>query len=168
MVEMLARASPFDGLDLAMPPLIVVAQPVRSRYIVHGEVDMWETSLGLPLPRVACRSASRHGTHALWLGPDEWLLLADKPLTMRGLIDISHRQVALRLSGPHAASALNMGCPLDLDPGVLPVGACTRTLFGKADIVLWRVAAQTFHIEVARSFAPYVVALLREASRGLT
>ena len=42
---------------------------------------------------------------------------------------------------------------------------CTRTVFGKAEIVLWRTAAETFRIEVARSFAPYVWACLEEARR---
>jgi heterotetrameric sarcosine oxidase gamma subunit len=41
----------------------------------------------------------------------------------------------------------------------------TRTLLGKADIVLWRTAADVFRIEVWRSFAPYVWACLEEARR---
>jgi sarcosine oxidase subunit gamma len=42
---------------------------------------------------------------------------------------------------------------------------CTRTLFEKSEIVLWRTAPDTFHIEVWRSFAPYVTALLAEVAR---
>jgi sarcosine oxidase subunit gamma len=42
---------------------------------------------------------------------------------------------------------------------------CTRTVFGKAEIVLWRTAAETFRIEVWRSFAPYVLGCLEEAGR---
>ena len=47
-----------------------------------------------------------------------------------------------------------------------PVGFATRTLFDKAEIVLWRRAEATFHIEVWRSFAPYLAASLAEAARG--
>jgi sarcosine oxidase subunit gamma len=39
---------------------------------------------------------------------------------------------------------------------------CTRTVFAKADIVLWRTGEQTFHVEVWRSFAGYVTGLLVE------
>jgi sarcosine oxidase subunit gamma len=39
---------------------------------------------------------------------------------------------------------------------------CTRTVFSKADILLWRTAEEAFHIEVWRSFAGYVTGLLRE------
>jgi sarcosine oxidase subunit gamma len=42
---------------------------------------------------------------------------------------------------------------------------CTRTLFGKAEIVLWRTGATEFHLEVWRSFSDYVVGCLREAAR---
>jgi sarcosine oxidase, subunit gamma len=42
----------------------------------------------------------------------------------------------------------------------------TRTLFDKAEIVLCRRAQTTFHVEVWRSFAPHVAALLAEAARG--
>jgi sarcosine oxidase subunit gamma len=42
---------------------------------------------------------------------------------------------------------------------------CTRTLFEKSEMVLWRTAPDSFHIEVWRSFAPYVTGLLAEVAR---
>ena len=42
---------------------------------------------------------------------------------------------------------------------------CTRTVFAKAPIVLWRTDEDTFHLEVWRSFARYVMQLLAEVSR---
>jgi sarcosine oxidase, subunit gamma len=44
---------------------------------------------------------------------------------------------------------------------------CTRTVFGKAEIVLWRPAEQSFRLEVWRSFSPYVAHLLHEVAREL-
>ena len=58
------------------------------------------------------------------------------------LADVSHRQVAFEARGPQAQTALSVGCPLDLDIEEFPVGMCTRTLLGKADIVLWRTGAE--------------------------
>src|ERR687898_480955 len=57
------------------------------------------------------------------------------------LVDVSHRHRAFEVSGPAAAALLNEGCPLDLDDAAFPAGACTRTLFGKIEILLWRSAA---------------------------
>jgi sarcosine oxidase subunit gamma len=112
-------------------------------------------------------SFAAEGLNALRLGPDEFLLLLPKgeipALTLPdpySLVDISNRQIGIELEGPAAADMLNAGCPLDLDERAFPVGMATRTLFMKADIVLWRVAEQKFHIEVWRSFAPYVWSLL--------
>ena len=179
MGDLLRRVSVFDGLDLAAPPLVLTPRPDNGRLLFQGDATaatMISAALGLPLPREACRASSIAGTAALWLGPDEWLLLTDiatATLTQalaghpHALVDVTHRQAALRIQGPFASIALNAGCPLDLGVSAFPVDACTRTLFGKAEITLWRTGPDIFHVEAARSFIPYVVALLREASLGL-
>jgi sarcosine oxidase subunit gamma len=76
------------------------------------------------------------------------------------VVEISHAQVGLEVSGARAADALNIGCPLDFDPASFPVDMCTRTVFAKAQVVLWRTAPDTFRMETARSFAPYVTKIL--------
>jgi sarcosine oxidase subunit gamma len=138
-------------------------------------------AFGLRLPTEACRAAEGDARAALWLGPDEQLLLVQQAdwdsalaaLTARlrglphSLVDISQRQVALQINGARAADVLSSGCLLDLHPEGFPVGMCTRTLFAKASVVLWRSAPNTFHIEVWRSFARYVQQLLLEAAREL-
>jgi sarcosine oxidase subunit gamma len=139
-------------------------------------------ALGLSLSMPACRASVRATRAALWLGPDERLLLGEEasaPDTAsrleqalrdrpHSLVDVSHRQVALAIAGPHAASVLAAGCPLDLDPSAFAVGMCTRTVLAKAEIVLWRVADDSFHLEVWRSFAAYVSLVIAEAARDLT
>jgi sarcosine oxidase subunit gamma len=76
--------------------------------------------------------------------------------------------VAFAIAGPQAATVLAAGCPLDLDPAAFPVGMCTRTVLAKAEIVLWRRADDSFHLEVWRSFAAYVSGVIAEAARELT
>jgi sarcosine oxidase subunit gamma len=118
---------------------------------------------------------------ALWLGPDEWLLLAEEGAAAdllaalgaalgtepASLVDVSDRYHGLDLQGPAAPVLLREGCPLDLDDGAFPPGRCARTVFAKAEIVLWRTAADRWRIEVARSFASYLLALMREAAADL-
>ena len=154
--------------------------PAGARLILRGRpaaLDAAEAALGFALPRLACRSASVGGRHALWLGPDEWLVLAPvgeaEALTAaleaamaqapHALVDVSQRQIGLILAGPDAAEVLSVGCPLDLDLLEFPVGMCTRTVLAKAEIVLWRTDAATFHIEVWRSFSAYVRGILEVA-----
>ncbi len=133
-------------------------------------------------PRRPAARSPQGSRATLWLGPDEYLLLESAPDAAQSdtqaalasaleralagaphaLVDISHRQFALEISGPHAAAILNGACPLDLDLGEFPVGMCTRTVFAKADIVLWRTREDAFHVEVWRSFAGYVTGVLAE------
>ncbi len=175
----LARRAPLLTTSPAVRPL-----PAAARWILRGGPEVRaaaEAALGLGVPAVACRAAAEGESAALWLGPDEWLLIsgeqrADETTAAlraalaglaHSLVDVSHRQVALEVSGPDAPALLAAGCPLDLERSAFPVGMCTRTLLAKAEIVLWRTRAQGFRIEVWRSFAPYVGAFLAEAARGL-
>jgi sarcosine oxidase subunit gamma len=167
-------ASPFGGASAAIAPLAPMSRGVlRCRETDIGRIS---EKLGIVLPREACRSETGHATSALWLGPDEWLILhtdmqddwlpglaARLEGELCSLVDVSHRQVALSIDGPRAEEILASGCALDLALAAFPEGMCTRTMFAKAEIVLWRTGRSRFHLEVWRSFARYVEGLLREA-----
>jgi sarcosine oxidase subunit gamma len=181
---MVSRRSVLSGL--AMPSksdvAVVTDAGVSARYIYRGATELFPALFGVALPTTPMRAHVEGASAALWLGPDEWLLLApeergtalDAALSgalagqSASLVDVSHRQVGLVVAGPRAAELLNAGCPLDLDPSAFPVGMCTLTILTKAEIILWRTAEDTFRIEIARSFAPYVVELLREAMFGVS
>ena len=154
-----------------------------ARFIFQGGPAAREAAsrgFGVALPTVACRAGMAGERAALWLGPDEWLLLAlpgegdavsaalEDALAgqAHSLVDVTHRQVALSVTGPEARDLLASGCPLDLAHESYPVGMCTRTLFAKAEVVLWRRSAEEYHLETGRSFSGYVLGWLREAQRG--
>jgi sarcosine oxidase subunit gamma len=135
-------------------------------------------ALGLDFTAPINRAVTSGDRTALRLGPDEWLVLApaaDAAIPgalgagladrLFSLVDVSHRQTGIRLAGPHAGAMINALCPLDLGSAAFPVGMATRTIFAKADIVLWRTGIAEFHLEIWRSFAPYVVSLLHEIGR---
>lgn len=171
------------------PPLsaastLLHALPPAARYVLRGGPEARigaQQALGLDVPVSACRACADGERAALWLGPDEWLLIAPAaaaaaiaaPLAAallgvpHSLVDVSHRQAGLVVSGPHAETLLCAGCPLDLDASAFPVGMCTRTMLAKAEIVLWRTGAGEFRLEVWRSFVAYVSQFLVEAARGI-
>jgi sarcosine oxidase subunit gamma len=176
----------------SQPPLPqqewMIALPPAMRFILHGDVGARSAAArvwGVAFAEQSCRAILQGARATLWLGPDEYLLMGGidgrqvatdeshaaeaagaLELALGGiphaLVDISHRQFAIEVSGPHAATILSGACPLDLDSSEFPVGTCTRTVFAKADIVLWRTREDAFHVEVWRSFAGYVTGLLRE------
>lgn len=135
----------------------------------------------LPLAANACCAVSRGEWSALWLGPDEQLLVGPESAHEKfaprlaaalagiphSIVDVSHRQAAIELSGPGATQLLAMGCPLDFDLRQAPVGFCTRTVYAKAEVVLWRQDAQRFQLQAWRSFLPYVTGILALGSQEL-
>jgi sarcosine oxidase subunit gamma len=172
---------------LRRPPQLSAADwlktlPPAVRWVLHGDVQaraLAAPGWGVGFSETACRALRAGERATLWLGPDEYLLLdlaaqAEGALataasieaalrdTPHALVDVSHRQFALEVSGPHAEVILRGACPLDLHISQFPVGMCTRTLLAKADITLWRTAEDAFHVEVWRSFAGYVGGLITE------
>jgi sarcosine oxidase subunit gamma len=129
-------------------------------------------ALGVTLPTRPKTSVSANGITAMWLGPDEWLLigpdgadfvgLAAKSGVLHSAVDISHRNIGILVEGPAARNAIASACPHDLTDASFPVGACTRTVFGKMEIVLFREGAESWRVECWRSFADYCFGMLAE------
>ena len=136
-------------------------------------------ALGFALPDAVNRATSGDGCRALRLGPDEVVLLLDKDrkaatlealaATLAGhhhaLVDISARLVALEISGAPVRDTLAAACPLDLHPRAFGPDQATRSLFGKAEVILDCLAPARFRLLTNRSFAAYVRRLLAEAGR---
>jgi sarcosine oxidase, subunit gamma len=175
-----------DLSSARQPPLLAASPilrplPPASRFVLRGGPQVLaaaSTALGLTLSEAPCRAAHSPDRAALWLGPDERLLIGTADASgeiaeglqralagsAHSLVEVSHAFAAFEVSGPRAAQALNAGCPLDLDPASFPPDMCTRTVFAKAQVVLWRTGPETFRVETARSFAPYVTKLLALAA----
>lgn len=164
------RALAATGVKLAvLPP----AERISLR-APEASVTALSKALGVSLPRKPKTSTAKAGRTALWLGPDEWLVideaakdpLADcaKVTALHSAVGISHRNVAVAVTGPAAAATINAGCPQDLSLGAFPVGASSRTILGKVEIVLLRTAADAFRVECWRSFSDYVFTFLSEAA----
>jgi sarcosine oxidase, subunit gamma len=180
----LGARSPLEGYAFPTGPRFTSSEaPRAARFILRGAEAVriaCGMAFGVEPPSRLGPAGESEGRAALWLGPDEWLLIADGADatdigamlesvlegTAHSLVDVSHRQMGLIASGPAAARILNAGCPLDLDLKAFPVGFATRTLFDKVEIVLWRRAETNFHIEIWRSFAPFLAGSLAEAARG--
>ncbi len=143
---------------------------------------------GINIDMPVNRANSGDNGMAARLGPDEWLLVVPEASTKRiqaeatmqlasyhhALVDISHRNCAIKITGAAAPDVLAAGCPIDFGANHFPPLAATRTLLGRAEIILWRLddAADPngmlqpcFHVECWRSFGRYLYALLREVAR---
>lgn len=178
MVEMARLTPALAGRNRSGNGVTIVPGEPASRMSLRAPVAAvaaLSKALGLALPKRPKTSVTKAGRSALWLGPDEWLVIDEKDADLASLcakvktphsaVDISHRNLAILVSGTNAEAVLNAGCPQDLSLSVFPVGACSRTVLGKIEIVLWRTGDETFQVECWRSFSDYAFSLLEDAAR---
>lgn len=150
------------------------AARINFRATPKGAKDFGKV-IGLELPTEPGLVAKKGSTLAVWVGPDEWLILDEKKsiddLMPRrenaqfSATDISHRNVAFVVSGEAAAMVLNSGCPRDLSLSAFPANTGSRTIFGKAEVVIIRSGRNAFRVECWRSFSPYVWELLLDGAK---
>ena len=178
LLEMAARNAVQAGARFAKgrTSVEVAAPAIRiSLRAPEASVAALNKALGFTLPQKPKTSASKSDVHALWIGPDEWFIIAPegsdvmarfvKVSVFHSAVDVSHRNAALIVSGAGAADILNAGCPQDLSLSAFPIGACSRTLMGKTEVILYRTPADQFRVEVWRSFATYALEFIEDAIR---
>jgi sarcosine oxidase subunit gamma len=178
VIQVAVRNSAQAGREFSATGVVLATLPPAHRISLRApaaSIDALSEAIGLTLPQKPKTSASNGGRTALWLGPDEWLVIddgANDPLeacagieALHSAVGISHRNVAISVSGSAAANTVSAGCPQDLSLGAFPVGACSRTILGKVEIVLLRTGQDAFRVECWRSFSDYVFTFLTAAAQ---
>lgn len=178
MAELL-RIHPLAGRRFANAGLSLEPCPPAERLSLRAGPEALPaigSTLGLELPTRPRTSATGDGITALWLGPDEWLLIGPQGtgisdrlgavVAICSIVDISHRNTAIMLDGGAVESVIASGCPQDVSLSAFPAGACSRTLLGKSEIVLLRESDTRFRVECWRSFSDYVWKYLVDAAKS--
>ena len=136
---------------------------------------------GLPLPLAANQVAATGPLRVLWLGPDEWLVVAqgaapdllprlERAVAGRraALSDLSSSRVVIEIGGAGARDLLAAGCGLDLHPRVFGPGRCAQTLLARIPVILDQVEpVPLYRVLVRRSYARWLVDWLIDAAQGL-
>ncbi|MGW5463450.1 sarcosine oxidase subunit gamma [Streptomyces sp. NPDC003996] len=137
-------------------------------------------ALGLQLPLEPNTAVHAGDVTAVWLGPDEWLVVGlrgterdlegrirsaagDEPVSVT---DVSAQRTTLLVGGPRARDLLAHGCSLDLHPRAFGPGRCAQTTLARTQVVL--VARDEpragFWVLVRSSFAGYLADWLLDAA----
>jgi sarcosine oxidase subunit gamma len=167
--------SPLAHRAAALATIDAVEVPFLTQVDVRcGEADA--VRLGFPTEPDTVTGDMARG--ALWLGPDEWLVVAapgDPGVVVDGLeallmdarhavVDVSGNRAIIELRGPGRLALLASACSLDLDPagGWVP-GVCAQTLLARAQVILQELPGVT-RVFVRPSFADYIVDRLLASS----
>ena len=134
--------------------------------------------IGVSLPTKPCTAQDNGRVSALWMGPDNWLIIAnetEEDPTLDSLksgltghqcavVDVSHSRAILLLTGPSSRAVLAKGCSLDFLSKSWKKGICANSLIANCDVTLWqKSAAQETYILVHNSFADYVTNFILDA-----
>ena len=136
---------------------ISAAVPTRRYSLRARDPAMLAAVIGHSLP---ARIGETEGGIAC-LGPDEYYarlpvdtVLSDGAGQPMSIVDVSARAVGIAIDGERAVDVLAAGCPLDL--ARFAVGRTTRTIFETVEIIVARETETRWHVEVWRSFAPWL------------
>ena len=180
MSKVAQRTGPLDGRNFGTTGVTLTPAAAATRISLRAREDGLATAkkiLGFAPPGKPKSSATKGSINCLWIGPDEWLVIdaddsglpakfAKEGNTKLSAVEISHRNTAILLEGAKAVDVLNSGCPQDLSSASFPVGACSRTILCKSEIVLYRTGEHAFRVECWRSFSDYVWSFLMDAAKS--
>lgn len=116
------------------------------------------------------------GREVLWLGPDEWLVVAapgSAPAIMEELeraldglhhsiVDVSADRAVIELAGEERRELLSRGCGLDLHPRSWRDGCCAQTLLARIPVLL-QEREQDTRVFVRASVSHHLVDWLRSS-----
>ncbi|MGH3450466.1 MAG: sarcosine oxidase subunit gamma [Haloechinothrix sp.] len=140
-----------------------------------------EAALGAALPS-ACGETTTYGDHAaLWLGPDEWLVVSEaEPVALSDqlqaalgahtgqVVELSANRTVLELAGPRARAVLDKGCPGDLHPRASGPGRAVSTTLARVPVLLWQTGEESYRLLPRSSFADYVARWVLDAMAEFT
>jgi sarcosine oxidase subunit gamma len=193
VVESYLRQSPLDHLSLDARAVAdpgdagVVASERRflSKVNLRGDAAdpafaaAAKKALGFAPPANPNTVDGKRDRYALWLGPDEWLvvgapgtegrLVAGLRSALEGVVsavtDVSEGRTVIRLTGHRARDVIAKGCPIDFHPRAFGPGRCAQSRYARALVILHQLDdAPTFDVYVERSFADYLWRMIEDAS----
>jgi len=147
----------------------------------EGFLAAVEQAISVSLPTEANTFVTAADRTAVWLGPDEWLLITPPDqqggveqalhaaLTGQHVVvtDVSSGYASIEIGGAGARDLLAKGCTIDLHPRAFGVGRSAQTLLAKASVMILQTGeVPTFQITVRRSFAMYLWQWLADAAQG--
>ena len=135
--------------------------------------------LGLDLPKAPRTSTAWGDVKALWLSPDQWLILcarekaptlqAELAKALEGIhslaVDVSDMRCIIRLEGEGVRETLMKGCSLDLISDDYAPGTVRRVRFAEIAGLINIVEENVIDLYVFRSYADYTWDFLLKAAR---
>ena len=133
--------------------------------------------LGLNLEMPPNTIVNDNEKFALWLGPDERLVILPKDQIMtagmnlerelQGIhyssVDLSSGQIILDLKGEEVLNILSKGCSVDLHQKYFNVGQCVQTSIDKINVICFPLGNNYIRVIVRRSYSEALIEWFKDA-----
>ena len=144
-------------------------------------------SLNMLLPTESNTSTQSDKLTALWLSPDEWMLLSNEPvekntnnynteellnnkiskLNLGAITDVTDQFVMINLKGNKIYELFQKGSPFNFNEFQNRKGAVIQTILAKIDVIIHNQDKNTVNLFVRRSFSQHLFSWMNDAASRL-
>jgi sarcosine oxidase subunit gamma len=144
-------------------------------------------NLNMILPTEANTSTTSDKLTAIWLGPDEWMIVSNELVNkdnnkqelkemlfnnisktnLGAVIDVTDQFVKLELKGKNIYEIFSAGCPFNFNEFKEKKGSTTQTVLNHIDVILHHKDENIVNLFVRRSFAEHLWSWIEDCASRL-
>ena len=144
-------------------------------------------NLNMILPTEANTSTSSEKLTAIWLSPDEWMIVSNDKVSknnnnyevnemlfsdisktnLGAVIDVTDQFVQLELKGENIFEIFSAGCPFNFNEFKEKKGSTTQTVLNHVDVILHHKDENIVNLFVRRSFAEHLWSWIEDCASRL-
>ena len=144
-------------------------------------------SLNILLPTEANTSTQSDKLSALWLSPDEWMILSNEPIdkntnnyetekllnnniskiNLGAVTDVTDQFVMINIKGNKIYELFQTGSPFNFNDFQNKKGAVTQTILNKIDIIVHNQDKNEVNLFVRRSFSQHLFSWMNDSASRL-
>ena len=161
------------------------------KLIIRGKTKNFITAIGkslnMILPTEANTSTSGETLTALWLSPDEWMLLSNKPLSddtntyeaednlinniskvnLGAITDVSDQFVMINIKGSKVFDLFATGSPFNFNEFKDKKGSVVQTILSHIDVIIYHTEINEVNLLVRRSFSEHLYSWINDSASRL-
>jgi len=144
-------------------------------------------NLNMILPTEANTSTTSDKLTAMWLSPDEWMIVSNEVVnkdtnnydlkemlfnsisktTLGAVVDVTDQLVQLELKGENVYEIFSAGSPFNFNEFKEKKGSTTQTVLNHVDIILHHKDENIINLFVRRSFAEHLCSWIEDCASRL-
>ena len=161
------------------------------KLIIRGKTKNFITAIGkslnIILPTEVNTSTSGETLTALWLSPDEWMLISNKAVSentntyevednlikniskakLGAITDVSDQFVMINIKGSKVFDLLTTGSPFNFNKFKIKKGSVVQTILSHIDVIIHHTEINNVNLFVRRSFSEHLHSWLNDSASRL-